>query len=49
MNQAAGMVSVQCDCGVADALALIRAHAYAEDRSVESVARDIVGRRLRLR
>jgi hypothetical protein len=48
VNQAAGMVSVQCDCRVADALALIRAYAYAEDRSVESVADDIIERRLRL-
>jgi len=48
VNQAAGMVSVQCDCAAADALALIRAHAFAEDRPIEQVAADIVDRTLRL-
>jgi hypothetical protein len=48
VNQAAGMVSVQCGCGTADALALIRAHAFAADRPVDQVAADIVARRLRL-
>jgi hypothetical protein len=41
-------VSVQCGCGIADAVALIRAHAFAEDKSVDDVASDIVHRRLRL-
>ncbi|MBS2531181.1 ANTAR domain-containing protein [Catenulispora sp. NF23] len=48
VNQAAGMVSVQCRCGTADALALIRAHAFAENRPVDEVAADIVARTLRL-
>jgi hypothetical protein len=48
VNQAAGMVSVQCCCNPADALALIRAHAFAENRPVDEVAADIVHRRLRL-
>ncbi|MEY9857812.1 hypothetical protein ABH935_003425 [Catenulispora sp. GAS73] len=48
VNQAAGMVSVQCHCATADALALIRAHAFAEDRPVDDVAIDIVNRTLRL-
>jgi hypothetical protein len=48
VHQAAGTVSVQCGCGIGDALALIRAHAFAEGRSVDAVASDIVHRRLRL-
>jgi hypothetical protein len=48
LNQAAGMVSVQSRCGPTDALALIRAHAYAENRPVDDVAADIVERELRL-
>ena len=48
VNQAVGMVSVQCDCAAADALDLIRAHAFAENRAVEHVAADIVDRTLRL-
>lgn len=48
VHQASGMVSVQLGIGVADALARIRAHAYTSNRSVESVARDIVDRTLHL-
>lgn len=48
VNQAAGMVSVQCRCSIADALALIRAHAFAENRPVDDVAAAIVDRTLRL-
>jgi hypothetical protein len=48
VNQAAGMVSVQCQCGTGDALALIRAHAFAENRPVDEVAGDIIDRTLRL-
>jgi hypothetical protein len=48
VNQAAGMVSVQCRCGITDALALIRAYAFAENRPVGQVAADIVNRTLRL-
>ena len=48
VNQAAGMVSVQCRCGTADALALIKAHAYAENQPVDEVAAAIVDRTLRL-
>ncbi len=48
VNQAAGMVSVQFRCGIADALALIKAHAYAENQPVDEVAAAIVDRTLRL-
>jgi hypothetical protein len=46
VHQAAGMVSVQLGVGVADALARLRAHAYASDRRLAEVASDVVGRRL---
>jgi hypothetical protein len=42
------MLSVQISCTVSDALALIRARAFADDISIESIAADIVGHRLRL-
>jgi len=48
VHQAAGMVAVQLGVAVADAESRLRAHAYALDRSVVDVARDIVDRRLRL-
>lgn len=45
--QASGMVSLQLRISVDDALARIRAHAFAHDRSVAAVAAEIVSRRLR--
>jgi hypothetical protein len=48
VHQAAGVVSVQIGCTVPDALALIRARAFADDIPIESVASDIVEHRLRL-
>ena len=48
VHQATGMVAVQLGVAVADAAARLRAYAYAENRSVVEVARDIVERRLRL-
>jgi hypothetical protein len=47
IDQATGMISVQADVAIADAFARLRAHAYAEDRSLTDVARDVVARRLR--
>jgi hypothetical protein len=46
--QAAGMVTVQLEVDIAEALARLRAHAYAEERPLLEVARDVVARRLRL-
>lgn len=46
--QAQGMITVQLGVTLAEALARIRAHAYAENRPLREVARDIVARRLRL-
>ncbi len=47
VHQASGMVSVQLDIGVGDALARLRARAFAADRPIGDVAADVVGRRLR--
>ena len=47
VHQATGMISVQLDVDLAEALARLRAHAYAEDRRVAEVADDVVARRLR--
>jgi len=46
IHQAAGMVSVQLDVTVAEALARMRAHAFVHDRLLIDVARDVVARRL---
>ena len=48
VHQASGMVSVQLDLPVGDALARVRAHAYATGRPIHDVAQDVVDRRLRL-
>lgn len=48
INQAAGMLAAQRRCPVSDALALIRAHAFATDEPTEQVAAHIVDRTLRL-
>ena len=45
--QAQGMVMVQLSIGLSEAMARIRAYAYAENRRLSEVARDIVARRLR--
>jgi hypothetical protein len=48
VHQAAGMLAGECGCGVADALAMIRAHAFAESQPVEKVAAQVVRRELHL-
>lgn len=45
--QAQGMVMVQLGVSLADALARMRAHAYAQNRQLGEVAADVVARRLR--
>jgi len=47
IDQATGMVSVQLEVSIDDAFARLRAYAYAGDRSLTDVARDVVARRLR--
>jgi len=46
--QAAGMITVQLEVEISEALARLRAYAYAEERPLREVARDVVARRLRL-
>jgi hypothetical protein len=47
VHQATGMVAVQLAVPLAEAFVRLRAHAYAESRSVDEIARDVVERRLR--
>jgi hypothetical protein len=47
IHQATGMVVAQLGTSAADALARLRAHAFAEQRLLGEVARDVVARRLR--
>jgi hypothetical protein len=46
MFQAQGMVAVQLGISLADAMARLRAYAYAEDKALGEVARDVLARRL---
>ncbi|SEQ72849.1 GAF and ANTAR domain-containing protein [Microlunatus flavus] len=48
VSQATGMLVAQLDVDPAQALVRLRAHAYATNRSVTAVARDVLDRRLRL-
>ncbi len=45
--QAQGMVSVQADCTMGEALLLMVAYAQDRQQSVEDVAEDVLGRRVR--
>jgi hypothetical protein len=46
--QAQGMVMVDLGVGIDEAMARLRGHAYAQDRYISDVARDIVAGKLRL-
>jgi hypothetical protein len=48
VDQATGMLTEQLGVGIAEAFVRLRAYAYAVDRRLGDVARDIVARRLRL-
>jgi ANTAR domain len=48
IDQATGMVSEQLGVALAEAFVRLRAYAYAQDRRLGDVARDIVARHLRL-
>ena len=48
IDQATGMLTEQLDVGIAEAFIRLRAYAYAHDRRLSDLARDIVARRLRL-
>jgi hypothetical protein len=41
------MISVQAEMSVGDAMALLRAYAFSEDRPIGEVASDVVAGRLR--
>ena len=45
VHQASGMISVQLDISVIDALVTLRARAYAEGLPIAQIAADVVGRR----
>lgn len=47
VHQASGMISVQLDVSVAQALVRLRAHAFGSGRPLDDVARDIVTRVMR--
>ena len=48
IDQATGMLTEQLGVGIAEAFIRLRAYAYVNDLRLTAVARDIVGRRLRL-
>jgi hypothetical protein len=48
IHQAAGMVAQQCGCGISDALALLRARAFASGRPAEQIAAAVLRGELRL-
>ena len=48
VHNAAGMVSVQQDISVTEALIRLRAHAFSSDRPIAEIAQDVIARRLRL-
>jgi hypothetical protein len=47
VHQATGMVKVQLESSMVDALMMLRAYAFAEGRSINDVAADVTARRLR--
>jgi AmiR/NasT family two-component response regulator len=47
VQQATGMVAVQVDADLADALSVLRARAFASSRPITDIARHVVARHLR--
>jgi len=47
VHQAAGMIAVQLDVSITESIIRLRARAFQTDRSIDEVAADVVGRRLR--
>lgn len=47
VHQATGMISVQAEVGLAEALLLLKGHAFTTGRPVLDVARDVIDRRVR--
>ena len=48
VHQAAGVVAAQCDCGIDDAEALLRARAFAESRPLADIAAAVLRGEIRL-
>ena len=48
VHNAAGIVSVQLEISVTEALIRLRAHAFSHDRPIADVAQDVIAHRLRL-
>lgn len=48
IHQAAGMIASRHLCSTTDAVALLRAHAFAEERTVDEIAQDVVAHGLLL-
>lgn len=48
VHQATGMISVQSSVSLADALLVLRARAFASERPLDAVARDVVDRVIRI-
>jgi len=46
IHQATGMITIQLDVGLAEALLRLRARAYATGRTVSAIAADVVSRRM---
>jgi hypothetical protein len=42
VHQAAGMLMVQLDCSITEAMTRLRAHAYLHDRPIDAIAREII-------
>ena len=49
IHQATGMITVQAAVGMTEALLLLRARAYAQDRSLRDLAKDVVARSVTFR
>ncbi|SDS83052.1 ANTAR domain-containing protein [Friedmanniella luteola] len=47
VHQATGMIAIQIEADLADALTVLRARAFADGRPIVEVARDVVARNLR--
>jgi hypothetical protein len=47
VHQASGMVAVQLDVSIAQAMIRLRGYSFANDRPLTEVAQDVVARRLR--
>ena len=48
MHQASGFLSVTASVGVTEALLMLRAHAFASERPLLQVARDVLAGRLHI-